>query len=76
MAREFDLAMCSSGEFIVSRKELVSIVLTDENGEEVQSNFDRLEFQDIWDRTVILDWLEPTIWEGQAALILHCHVEK
>ena len=74
--RTFDLAMCSSDEFIVSKKEIVSIALEASDGSECQSEFDRLEFQDIWEQTVILDWLEPVVHEGQAALLLHCHREK
>jgi hypothetical protein len=46
-----------------------------ECGKETHSKFQRLEFQDIWgDDDVILDWLEPTIWEAEPALIIHCHL--
>lgn len=68
----YDPSTCSGDDFVVWKKELCSIALETENGE-VFSDFKRLEFQDIWDDTIVLDWLEPAIWEGKACLILHCH---
>ena len=66
-----DPSTCSGDNFIVWKKEICSIALETEDGE-IFSDFKRLEFQDIWDETIILDWLEPVIWEGKAALVLHC----
>lgn len=67
-----NLRRCISNDFIVDLKETCSIQIREE-GLENYSEFKRLEFQEIYDDDIVLDWLEPVIHDGLPALILHCH---
>lgn len=60
-------------DFCICKKEICSIAVYDElTGEEKFTEYQRLEFQNIRDQDYILDWLEPVIYDGEPALILHC----
>ena len=73
-----DLSCCSGDNFVVWKKEICSLVI-EHPGDipETRTEFKRLEFQEIIDdETVMLDWLEPVIFNNEPALVLHCHLLK
>lgn len=71
-----DLSSCSGDNFVVWKKEICSLVISHpDDTPETRTEFKRLEFQEIIDdQTVMLDWLEPVIFNNAPALVLHCHI--
>lgn len=68
-----DASVTSNGEdFFIWKKEICSIAIEDENGTEVFGKFQRLEFYELCDQDLVIDWLEPVIHNNSPALVLHC----
>lgn len=68
-----DISSCAGDNCVVWKKEICQLVID----EQPPTDFKRLEFHTIMDEeTVMIDWLEPTIYNGQPALILHCSILK
>lgn len=74
---QYCLETLNGEDFIIWKKELCILEISDSDGNIIRTECKRLEFHwELLEEDLILDWLEPEIYDDKAILVLHCSIDE